>query len=57
MSGLTNSLVTSVGTAIIVTLLCTGAGYVFARLKFRGKQISFFYIMLMMPLPSGGVSH
>ncbi len=51
MSGLTNSLVTSVGTAIIVTLLCTGAGYVFARLKFRGKQISFFYIMLMMPLP------
>ena len=39
------------GTAIIVTLLCTGAGYVFARMRFRGKQFSFFYIMLMMPLP------
>ncbi len=50
-SGLTNSLISSVSTALIVTLLCTGAGYVFARLKFRGKQVSFFYIMLMMPLP------
>jgi multiple sugar transport system permease protein len=50
-SGLTNSLVSSVGTAAIVTLLCTGAGYVFARMRFRGKQVSFFYIMLMMPLP------
>lgn len=50
-AGLTNSLVSSVGTAAIVTLLCTGAGYVFARMKFRGKQFSFFYIMLMMPLP------
>ena len=50
-SGLTNSLVSSVGTAIIVTLLCTRAGYVFARMRFRGKQFSFFYIMLMMPLP------
>ena len=38
-------------TAAIVTLLCTGAGYVFARMRFRGKQLSFFYIMLMMPLP------
>ena len=50
-AGLTNSLISSVGTAAIVTLLCTGAGYVFARMKFRGKQFSFFYIMLMMPLP------
>jgi multiple sugar transport system permease protein len=37
--------------ATIVTLICTGAGYVFARMRFRGKQISFFFIMLMMPLP------
>ncbi len=51
LSGLTNSLVTSLSTAIIVTLLCTGAGYVFARMRFRGKQFSFYYIMLMMPLP------
>lgn len=50
-AGLTNSIVSSLSTAIIVTLLCTGAGYVFARMRFHGKQISFFYIMLMMPLP------
>lgn len=50
-SGLRNSLITSVTSAALVTLLSTGAGYVFARLRFRGKQVSFFYIMLMMPLP------
>jgi multiple sugar transport system permease protein len=50
-SGLTNSLVTSLTTAIIVTLLCAGAGYVFARMRFRGKQVSFYLVMLMMPLP------
>jgi multiple sugar transport system permease protein len=50
-SGLTNSLVTSVTTAIIVTILCAGAGYVFARMRFRGKQVSFYLVMLMMPLP------
>jgi multiple sugar transport system permease protein len=50
-SGLTNSIVSSVGTAAIVTLICTGAGYVFARMRFRGKGVSFWFIMLMMPLP------
>jgi multiple sugar transport system permease protein len=50
-SGLTNSLVSSVATAAIVTILCTGVGYVFARMRFRGKQLSFYFIMLMMPLP------
>lgn len=50
-SGLTNSLISSVSTALIVTILCTGVGYVFARMKFRGKQLSFYFIMFMMPLP------
>jgi multiple sugar transport system permease protein len=50
-SGMRNSLVSSVSAAAIVTLLCTGAGYVFARMRFRGKQVSFFAVMLMMPLP------
>lgn len=50
-SGMRNSLITSITSAALVTLLSTGAGYVFARLRFRGKQVSFFYIMLMMPLP------
>lgn len=50
-SGLTNSFISSVGTALIVAVLCTGVGYVFARMKFRGRQLSFYFIMLMMPLP------
>lgn len=49
--GMRNSIVASVATATFVTLLATGAGYVFARLRFRGNQIAFFYLMLMMPLP------
>jgi multiple sugar transport system permease protein len=50
-SGLRNSFVVSVSSAAIVTLAATGAGYVFARLRFRFKQPIFFYLMLMMPLP------
>ncbi len=50
-SGLRNSLVVSIGTATIVTLTSTGAGYVFARMKFFGKQFVFFFLMLLMPLP------
>ena len=50
-AGLTNSLISSVATAALVTILCTGVGYVFARMKFRGKQPSFYFIMFMMPLP------
>lgn len=50
-SGLRNSIVISTASATLVTLLATGAGYVFARLRFRGKQVAFYFIMLMMPLP------
>ena len=50
-AGLRNSLIISTVSASIVTLLSTGAGYVFARLRFRGKQPIFFFLMLMMPLP------
>ncbi len=50
-SGLRNSIVISVGAATIVTLLSTGAGYVFARMRFRLRQPVFFFLMLMMPLP------
>jgi multiple sugar transport system permease protein len=51
VSGLWNSIVTSVASATLVTLICTGAGYVFARMRFRGKGPSFLFIMLLMPLP------
>jgi ABC-type glycerol-3-phosphate transport system permease component len=50
-AGLRNSIIISVGSATLVTILSTGAGYVFARLRFRGKQVAFFFLMLMMPLP------
>jgi multiple sugar transport system permease protein len=50
-SGVRNSLIVSLISALIVTLLSTGAGYIFARMRFRGKQFSFYFLMLMMPLP------
>jgi multiple sugar transport system permease protein len=50
-AGMRNSIISSVITAAAVTLLATGAGYVFARMRFVGKQIVFFYLLLMMPLP------
>ncbi len=50
-SGMRNSLVTSLSAAAIVTILGTGAGYVFARITFRFKGLAFFFIMLLMPLP------
>ena len=50
-SGLRNSAIISVAAGGIVTLLATGAGYVFARVRFRGKNMIFLLIMLMLPLP------
>ena len=50
-AGLRNSVIISVASAAIVTLLATGAGYVFARMRFMGKRIVFFFIMFMLPLP------
>ncbi|MEM6284598.1 MAG: hypothetical protein AAF787_20585, partial [Chloroflexota bacterium] len=43
-SGLRNSLIISIGSATIVTLMSTGAGYVFAKMKFVGKQFVFFFL-------------
>lgn len=50
-SGLRNSVIISVASATLVTIISSGAGYVFAKIRFRGKQIIFFLIMLMLPLP------
>ena len=49
--GLRNSAVISISTGLLVTVLATGAGYIFARLNFRGKQFTFYLLMLLMPLP------
>jgi multiple sugar transport system permease protein len=50
-TGLRNSLIQSVSAAAIVTLVSTVAGYLFARLRFRGKGAAFYFLMLLMPLP------
>lgn len=50
-SGVLNSINISLSTALLVTAIATGTGYVFARLKFRGKNLLFIYFMLMMTLP------
>ena len=50
-AGLRNSVIISVASAAIVTSLAVGAGYVFARMRFIGKRIVFFFIMFMLPLP------
>ena len=50
-SGLYNTLFVSVVSALFVTFLSTNAGYVFARIKFKGRGFIFFFLMLMMPLP------
>ena len=46
-----NTLFVSIVSAAFVTFLSTNAGYVFARMKFKGKGFIFFFLMLMMPLP------
>lgn len=50
-AGLRNSIIISVGAAGIVTLLATGAGYAFARMRFPGRNLIFLLIMFMLPLP------
>ena len=50
-TSLLNTLFVSIISAAFVTFLSTNAGYVFARMKFRGKGFFFFFLMLMMPLP------
>lgn len=50
-AGLRNSVIVSATSGAVVTLLATGAGYVFARMRFLGKRPIFFYIMFMLPLP------
>jgi len=50
-AGMRNSLIIGIGSAVLVTLFSTGAGYIFARMRFRGKQFAFYFLMLLMPLP------
>ena len=50
-SGLINTLIISIVSGALITFLSTNAGYVFARMKFRGKNAVFYFLMMLMPLP------
>ena len=46
-----NSLVVSVGTAVLTTLLATAAGYGFGRFRFRGSSVAFALIIVTLMVP------
>jgi multiple sugar transport system permease protein len=51
LMGLRNSLLLAGGSAVIITGLSLFAGYAFSRLRFRGKQLLFLALMILVPLP------
>jgi multiple sugar transport system permease protein len=48
---ITNSIIVSLGTAVLTTLLATAAGYGFGRFKFRGSGIAFGLILVTLMIP------
>lgn len=50
-SGVRNSLVVALSSAAALSVLASLAGYAFARLEFRGRQVLFFAMLLLVPLP------
>ena len=50
-SGVRNSLVVALSSAVLMSLLASLAGYAFARLEFRGRRVLFFAMLLLVPLP------
>jgi len=46
-----NSLIVSIGTAVLTTLLATAAGYGFGRFKFRGSGVAFALIIITLMVP------
>ena len=46
-----NSAINSIGGAAVTTVVTALAGYAFARLKFRFRTLTFFFIVAMMMLP------
>ena len=49
---LRNSLLFSIGSALLAVLIAFTAAYAFARLEFRGKTLLFTFFMLTVTLPS-----
>lgn len=54
--GLRNSFLVAVGTVLINLVLATLASYTFARERFRGRQVAFFFVLGSRLLPSVAVA-
>ena len=52
---LINSVVVSLGTTLGVLILCSLAGYAFARLEFPGRRALFVFVLLGLAVPSQAV--
>jgi multiple sugar transport system permease protein len=46
-----NSVIVSLGTAVLTTLLATAAGYGFGRFRFRGSGVAFALILVTLMIP------
>jgi multiple sugar transport system permease protein len=46
-----NSVVVSLGTAVVTTLLATAAGYAFGRFRFHGSGVAFGLILVTLMIP------
>src|SRR5687767_11471055 len=46
-----NSIKVTMGAVIIQSIVATMAGFAFARLKFRGRDLIFYLLILMMFIP------
>ena len=46
-----NSMIVALGTAFLVTLIASGAGYAFSRFRFQGKAVVVFLMLLTQMFP------
>ncbi|MBA8991049.1 multiple sugar transport system permease protein [Curtobacterium pusillum] len=51
LTGVVNSLIVSISTAVLTAVIATMAGYGFARFRFRGSGIVFGLVLLTMMVP------
>ncbi len=51
LSGVLNSLIVSIATAVLTAVVATMAGYGFARFRFRGSGVVFGLVLLTMMVP------
>ena len=49
-----NSIKVTMGAVVIQSIVATMAGFAFARLKFRGRDLIFYLLILMMFIPRAG---